>query len=166
MNIREVSGGADIRRMTEVAAIVWREANIAFCTPEQVEYMIEMFQSYEAVSGQLMHGYRYFLVEEDGEILAYFGVQPQGERLFLSKFYILKEHRGKGIFSLGLDYMTDLCRELQLDTIYLTVNRNNTRACEVYLHKGFRIAETAVADIGCGFVMDDYIMEYDVEEIA
>lgn len=162
MEIREVFGEADVRRMTKVAEVVWREANTAFCTPEQVEYMIEMFQSYEAVSGQLVHGYRYFLVEEAGEILAYFGVQPQGERLFLSKFYILKEHRGKGIFSLGLEYMCGLCRELQLDTIYLTVNRRNFHACEVYLHKRFRIAEEAVADIGCGFVMDDYIMEYDV----
>ncbi|MBO7195359.1 MAG: GNAT family N-acetyltransferase [Alistipes sp.] len=162
MKIREVCGEADIRRMTKVAEVVWREANVAFCTPEQVEYMIEMFQSYEAVSGQLVHGYRYFLVEEDGEILAYFGVQPQGERLFLSKFYILKEHRGRGIFSMGLEFMAELCREQQLDTIYLTVNRNNTHACEVYLHKGFKIAEEAVADIGCGFVMDDYIMEYHV----
>ena len=162
MEIREVFGEADVCRMTKVAEVVWREANTAFCTPEQVEYMIEMFQSYEAVSGQLVHGYRYFLVEEAGEILAYFGVQPQGERLFLSKFYILKEHRGKGIFSLGLEYMCGLCHELQLDTIYLTVNRRNFHACEVYLHKGFRIAEEAVADIGCGFVMDDYIMEYDV----
>lgn len=148
--------------MTKVAEVVWREANVAFCTPEQVEYMIEMFQSYEAVMGQLVHGYRYFLVEEEGEILAYFGVQPQGERLFLSKFYILKEHRGKGIFTMGLNFMAELCREQQLDTIYLTVNRNNNHACEVYLHKGFRIAEEAVADIGCGFVMDDYIMEYDI----
>ena len=109
MEIREVFGEADVCRMTKVAEVVWREANTAFCTPEQVEYMIEMFQSYEAVSGQLVHGYRYFLVEEAGEILAYFGVQPQGERLFLSKFYILKEHRGKGIFSLGLEYMCGLC---------------------------------------------------------
>ncbi len=162
MKIREVCGEADIRRMTKVAEVVWREANVAFCSPEQVEYMIEMFQSYEAVSGQLVHGYRYFLVEENGEILAYFGVQPQGERLFLSKFYILKEYRGKGIFSMGLEFMAELCRGQQLDTIYLTVNRNNTHACEVYLHNGFKIAEEAVADIGCGFVMDDYIMEYDV----
>ena len=71
MKIREVCGEADIRRMTKVAEVVWREANVTFCTPEQVEYMIEMFQSYEAVMGQLVHGYRYFLVEEDGEILAY-----------------------------------------------------------------------------------------------
>ena len=68
MNIREVIGDADIRRMVKVAREVWREANVSFCTPEQVEYMIEKFQSFEAVSGQLMHGYRYFLIEESGDI--------------------------------------------------------------------------------------------------
>ena len=162
MNIREIFSEADVRRLAKVARIVWREANVSFCTPEQVEYMIERYQSFEAISGQLMHGYRYFLIEEGDVIMGYFGVQPQGERLFLSKFYILKEHRGRGIFSMGLEFMAELCREQQLDTIYLTVNRNNTHACEVYLHKGFKIAEEAVADIGCGFVMDDYIMEYHV----
>ena len=161
MVIREIFSEADVLRMTKVAEVVWREANVVFCTPEQVEYMIEMFQSYEAVMGQLVHGYRYFIFEQDGDIWGYLGVQPQGERLFLSKFYVLKEHRGKGLFSQGLELMKGLCQELQLDTIYLTVNRNNKHACEVYLHKGFRIAEEAVADIGCGFVMDDYIMEYD-----
>ena len=37
MNIREVFSEADIRRLTKVAREVWREANTAFCTPEQVE---------------------------------------------------------------------------------------------------------------------------------
>lgn len=159
MIIREVFSEADVRRLAKVAEQVWREANVAFCTPEQVEYMIEMFQSVEAISGQLVHGYRYFLMEENGEIEGYFGVQPQGERLFLSKFYVLKQNRGKGLFSLGLEYMENLARELDLGAIFLTVNRNNHHACKVYLHKGFLIAEEAVADIGCGFVMDDYIME-------
>ena len=163
MNIREVVGQADVRRVVKVAEVVWREANASFCTIEQVEYMIERFQSYEAIMGQLMQGYRYFVIEEEGEILAYFGVQPQGERLFLSKCYILKENRGRGIFSKGLEFMCALCRELELQSIYLTVNRNNTHAYEVYLHKNFKVIEEAVADIGCGFVMDDYIMELTIE---
>ena len=163
MNIREVVGQADVRRVVKVAEMVWREANTSFCTIEQVEYMIERFQSYEAIMGQLMQGYRYFVIEEDGEILAYFGVQPQGERLFLGKYYILKENRGRGIFSMGLEFMCALCCELELQSIYLTVNRNNTHAYEVYLHKNFKVIEEAVADIGCGFVMDDYIMELTIE---
>ena len=117
MDIREINSEADVRRLVKVAREVWREANVSFCTAEQVEYMIERFQSFEAVSGQMMQGYRYFVVEEDGEILGYFGVQPQGERLFLSKFYIRKENRGRRIFSLGIGYMKALCRESGLTAI-------------------------------------------------
>ena len=56
MNIREIFSEADVRRLAKVARIVWREANVSFCTPEQVEYMIERYQSFEAISGQLRHG--------------------------------------------------------------------------------------------------------------
>ena len=162
MTIREIFSDAEVRRMVKVAETVWREANISFCSAEQVEYMIERFQSFEAVQGQLLQGYRYFVFEEEGDIVAYFGVQPQGERLFLSKFYILKEYRGQGIFSAGLDVMKKLCQESEMNAIYLTVNRNNGHAYEVYLKKNFKVIEEAVADIGCGFVMDDYIMQLDL----
>ena len=163
MNIREIFSEADVRRLTKVAREVWREANTAFCTPEQVEYMIEKFQSFEAISHQLIQGYRYFLIEEGDEILCYFGVQPQGERLFLSKYYILKQNRGRGLFSLGLQRMIDICKENNLESIYLTVNRNNTHAYDVYLAKNFKVIAEECADIGFGFVMDDYIMELDVK---
>lgn len=163
MILREIFSEADVRRLAKAAKIVWREANVAFCTPEQVEYMIEKYQSVEAIMSQLMHGYRYFIMEEDGDILAYFGVQAQGERLFLSKFYVLAQNRGKGLFSVGLDVMYQICKEENMSAIYLTVNRNNRHAYEVYLHKSFKVIEEAVADIGCGFVMDDYIMQLEIE---
>ena len=161
MNIREIFSEADVRRLAKVARIVWREANVSFCTPEQVEYMIERYQSFEAISGQLMHGYRYFLIEEGDVIMGYFGVQPQGERLFLSKFYILKEYRGRKLFSLGLQYMIDLCKENSLESIYLTVNRNNTHAYKVYLAKNFKVIAEEDNPIGEGFEMNDYIMGYE-----
>ena len=163
MTIREIFSDADVRRMVKVAETVWREANTSFCSMEQVEYMIERFQSFEAVQGQLLQGYRYFVFEEDGDIIAYFGVQPQGERLFLSKFYILKQNRGRGLFSLGLQRMIDICKENDLESIYLTVNRNNTHAYEVYIAKNFKVIAEECADIGFGFVMDDYIMELEVK---
>ena len=163
MTIREIFSEADVRRTAKVAREVWREANTAFCTPEQVEYMIKRYQSFEAITGQLMLGYRYFIFEQDGDILAYFGVQQQGERLFLSKFYVVKEYRGQGLFSVGLDVMREICREGGMSAIYLTVNRNNHHACEVYRHKGFEVIAEEDNDIGFGFEMNDYIMQLEVE---
>lgn len=163
MNIREIFSEADVARLAKTARKVWREANTSFCSEEQVEYMIKRYQNFEAITGQLMLGYRYFIFEQDGDILAYFGVQQQGERLFLSKFYVVREYRGQGLFSVGLDVMREICREGSMSAIYLTVNRNNHHACEVYRHKGFEIIAEEDNDIGCGFEMNDYIMQLEVE---
>lgn len=163
MNIREIFSEADVARLAKTARKVWREANTSFCSEEQVEYMIKRYQSFEAITGQLMLGYRYFIFEQDGDILAYFGVQQQGERLFLSKFYVVREYRGQGLFSVGLDVMREICREGGMSAIYLTVNRNNHHACEVYRHKGFEVIAEEDNDIGCGFEMNDYIMQLEVE---
>ena len=103
-----------------------------------------------------------FIFEQDGDILAYFGVQPQGERLFLSKFYVLKPYRGQGLFSVGLDIIRQICHEEGLKAVYLTVNHDNCHAYEVYLRKGFEVIAEEDNDIGCGFVMNDYIMQLEV----
>ena len=61
------------------------------------------------------------------------------------------------------DVKAIVCRDNDMCSIYLTVNRHNTHAYEVYLHKGFTVIREEVNDIGFGFVMDDYIMELIVE---
>jgi ribosomal protein S18 acetylase RimI-like enzyme len=45
-----------------------------------------------------------------------------------------------------------------LQGMYLTVNKYNEHAIDVYKHYGFEIVDSVVTDIGKGFVMDDYIM--------
>ena len=56
-----------------------------------------------------------------------------------------------------------IAKERNLKAVWLTVNRNNSHAIEVYKHKGFIITRTQVADIGNGFVMDDYIFEKNIK---
>ena len=46
--------------------------------------------------------------------------------------------------------------------VYLTVNKHNDHAIEVYKKTGFVIVDEAVTDIGSGYVMDDYIFEYEL----
>lgn len=44
--------------------------------------------------------------------------------------------------------------------LYLHVNRENESAIRVYEHLGFVKADTMQTDIGNGFIMDDFVMEY------
>ena len=39
-------------------------------------------------------------------------------------------------------------------------NKNNTKTLDIYKHLGFEIVREEVTDIGEGYVMDDYVLEY------
>jgi ribosomal protein S18 acetylase RimI-like enzyme len=45
-----------------------------------------------------------------------------------------------------------------LAQVELRVNRSNHRALRAYRRAGFEVREAVVADIGGGFVMDDFIL--------
>ena len=105
------------------------------------------------------NGYEYYFIKDGNSVIGYTGLKPENEKLFLSKLYILKEYRGKQVASKTFDFIERLAKGKKLKAVWLTVNRNNNHAIEVYKHKGFVVTRTQVADIGNGFVMDDYIFE-------
>ena len=76
--------------------------------------------------------------------------------MFLSKLYVKKEFRHKGIGKAVFEKIKDF----GFDKIQLTVNKYNKNTIDAYLKYGFKIIDSVVSDIGNGFVMDDYIMEY------
>ena len=82
--------------------------------------------------------------------------------MFLSKLYVSEKYRGHGLPRAAFDFIADLCALEGLDKIYLTVNKGNRHAIDVYKHFGFYEIDAVVTDIGCGYVMDDYILQKEV----
>lgn len=151
--------------LAKCAKEIWNEYFISLLTQEQIDYMVNKFQSYPALSKAIHEdGYTYFLACEHGEIIGFCGVQPQDHRLFLSKLYLKKHKRGCGIASLLLEQAIFFAQQRDCEEIYLTCNKYNTHSLQVYRHKGFSIADEAVTDIGHGFVMDDYILSLAVSK--
>ncbi len=149
----------DIGIVEALAAQVWNEHYSAILTKEQISYMLEKFQSAGAIKSQMEEqGYRYFLLS--GSVpMGYIAVKENENSLFLSKYYILKEFRGAGHASAGFAFIEKFAADRGLSSVWLTVNRENEGSISVYRHKGYEIVREQVADIGNGFVMDDYIME-------
>ncbi|MEQ8240696.1 MAG: GNAT family N-acetyltransferase [Cyclobacteriaceae bacterium] len=83
----------------------------------------------------------------------------KGRVLFLSKIYVLKEYRGKGIGKAGMSFVQAQSEKLGFHSITLTVNKYNTTSIVAYERLGFQKVESIVVDIGEGFVMDDYVMK-------
>ena len=154
-----------LHTLADLAFGIWHECFPGIITEAQIDYMIDRFQSYEAMCRQIeSEGYHYFFICDGDEIAGYTGyrIEPEERRMFLSKLYLRADQRGKGLSSSVIDSLQDICRREGLECIRLTVNIHNHQAIKVYRHKGFVTVFDQKADIGSGFFMDDHVMELTV----
>lgn len=149
--------------LSAVADEIWHEHFTPIIGEAQVDYMLEKFLSPEALAEQIKKGYKYFLYSYEYTFVGFSGIHEEEDgTLFLSKLYIHKDFRGKGFSSYIFKKYVEFCKVQNLSKIWLTCNRFNEDTLAIYEHLGFQKVRTQVADIGNGFVMDDYILEYKV----
>ena len=158
---KQVRSEEEIAEVARLAREIWQEHYVPIIGQDQVAYMLEKFQSMGAIIHQIAQKYEYYLVLDRGQSAGYVGVVPDtGEsKLLLSKIYIRKELRGRGLGKEALEFVEEICRQRGITTIWLTVNKNNAQSIAWYGQMGFANAGPTVQDIGGGFVMDDFIME-------
>ena len=145
-----------IKEMSEMATAILREHYDPIIGKEQNDYMLDMFQSVEAVTEQLSHGYNYYFAKNDGDNAGFLAFYPREGALYLSKLYLYKDQRGKGFSRVMLEFLKEKAKELGLNRIELNVNRNNP-SVQIYEKLGFTVAWEEKNDIGNGFYMDDYV---------
>jgi diamine N-acetyltransferase len=156
-----VTSRPQIKAVSELAGIIWREHYTAIIGKEQVEYMLDKFQTEKAISEQInKEHYQYYLLSKEGENVGYLAIVPRKDELFLSKIYIKKEYRRLGYGRKSLDFVRNIAMKNKLFRITLSVNRNNTGSIEAYKKFGFKETNNVNVDIGDGFKMCDYKMEY------
>ena len=146
----------NIEKLTQLASEIWHEYWPCLLSDEQIAYMVEKFQSSRAIKEQIKNdNYTYYFIVSEGEIAGYAGISDKKDYLFLSKLYIKKDFRHKGLGRLVIENL----KQMNFPKIQLTVNKYNKNTIDAYLKYGFKIVDSVISDIGCGFVMDDYIME-------
>lgn len=159
MLIRPVENTEQIRRVAALAEVIWQEHFTPIIGRAQVAYMLDKFQSAAAIEAQIRaQAYAYYLLFEGEAPFGYLAFVEQAAGLFLSKFYIRAEQRGRGHGRAALAWLEREARQRGLAQIHLTVNRHNAGTIAAYRALGFAISGEQLSDIGGGFVMDDYCM--------
>ncbi len=148
--------------LSAVADDIWHQHFTPIIGEKQVNYMLEKFLSPDALVAQINSGYEYFLLSYDYTFAGFVGIHEETDALFLSKFYVHQDFRGKKIGSYMFQKLIELCKMRNLKKIWLTCNKYNDNTLAIYDHLGFKIVRDEVTDIGNGFVMDDYILEYEI----
>lgn len=159
VSLRSVRSERQILETAALAHEIWREHYAPILSAGQIEYMLQHLQSSDAIRRQIADGYEYFLIRSLGTSAGYIALRMNDPSpdMFLSKFYIRADMRGKGYGRAALQRIDELARQARQPSMWLTVNRGNPtiRAYEAF---GFTIDAEQVTDIGGGYVMDDYVM--------
>lgn len=169
MEFVSVLSRAQIAEVAALADEIWREHYGEILPAGQIEYMLDCFQSEDAIRAQIAgEGYSYYLLREGEETLGYLGFcrknggkdEPKG--VFLSKLYVRKSCRGRGTARAAVHFLKRLCLEEGYTYLWLTVNRDNAGSIACYEKLGFLLWYEQRADIGGGWFMDDFVMKKSV----
>lgn len=163
LTFKKVTTGEEIKETAQLAYNIWNQHFVSIIGQAQTDYMLENFQSENAMTKQIEDGYEYFQFILDNKPIGYFGVcKEEDNTLFLSKLYLKKEYRGRGYARQAFEFIKGLAKGYGNKSIWLTVNKYNDNTIAVYKKFGMKIIRSQVTDIGNGFVMDDYVFEYEL----
>ena len=156
-----VHNEAQIAAVVALAGEIWPEHYLSIIGQAQVDYMLARFQSAAAITEQLKSGDEYFLLQHQQHDVGYAAIRMQRDTgsMFVSKLYLLKTSRGHGLGRAAMTALAQLARLRDVRTLWLTVNKHNP-ARHAYGRMGFVTIAEVVADIGGGYVMDDYKMQW------
>jgi diamine N-acetyltransferase len=150
---------ADIELIRKLCFQVWPQTYSAIISAGQIDYMLHLMYSPEALQQQMNDGALFVILYDEDVPAGFSSYQEIGDRLFkLHKLYVLPQMQGKGAGAFILNYIEKQIVENGEAALQLQVNKYN-KAKFFYEKVGFAILKEVVFDIGNGYVMDDYIMQ-------
>ena len=152
----------DISLLQDLAKKSWNSAYVNILSKEQIEYMLKEMYSYLEISNQIQNpDYHYYIILNDDVAAGFIGFEFHYEKdtTKLHRIYLLEEFTGKGLGKKGLDFLKEKVSETSDQRLILNVNKDNP-AKRMYESQGFQVFHEEIFDIGNGFVMDDYLMEF------
>lgn len=154
----------DINTIGFLAQQIWPDTYRNILSPEQMQYMMNLFYSPASLRGQMVEEHHQFLIveqEEEAIGFASWSAITEPGIFKLHKIYVLPGRQGKGLGRALLQFIFDAIRPEGATSLRLNVNRHNT-ARQFYERMGFAVIREEDIDIGKGYFMNDYVMEIPV----
>ena len=159
LDFRFIETSNDFRQLEPFAASIWEQHYTPIIGADQVAFMLNKYQSAQAMFDQFSAGYKYAVVISGGQKAGYFAYDGKAEKdVFISKLYIHKDFRRRGLGRRILDFISKEARALGCMAMTLSVNKDNSDSIQFYTAYGFQTIKAQKVAIGQGFYMDDYVM--------
>lgn len=154
----------DIPLIQDLAKKSWENAYADILSAEQMEYMLaEMYSETEITSHFQNPDYHYYLIQDENNssFEGFIGYEHhyEDQTTKLHRIYLVPESKGKGFGKEALQFLNLKVAESGNQRIILNVNKYNT-ARNFYESQGYKVFGEGAFDIGKGFIMDDFLMEF------
>lgn len=165
MEVR-VASKDDLWQVRELAQLIFPVTYEKIVTEGQVDYMMELFYTPEALRTQQEAGQVFLIIYDEGIVSGFASYTPlntDGD-FKLNKIYLDYRKQGKG---LGKFLMYDVISRIKNaggQNLRLNVNRHN-KAVGFYRNLGFIVVKEELLDIGSGHFMDDFVMELNLKQV-
>lgn len=154
---RVASSYEDYKIIQSIAQEVMHETYDAVAAEGEVDYILNLQHTPEAIGNFVSEGYTYKIIYLNGEEVGFYAFclakdcnESFNGGTYLSKLYVKDFARGK---KMSTRIFASLARP-----IYLTVKQTGVRAINVYKHCGFKILQSVKRDMGNGYISDDFLM--------
>ncbi|MBC7651547.1 MAG: GNAT family N-acetyltransferase [Deinococcales bacterium] len=149
----------DINDIQNIAYITWPITYKKIISTEQIEFMLEMMYSQEALENQFYEGSQFLIAEVDDEVVGFASFGFLKDNIYkLHKLYVSPNVQRTGAGKALLKESILKIIKLGGKKLELQVNRKN-KAVGFYQKMGFEIVKEQNINIGDGFYMNDYVME-------
>ncbi len=169
-------GPESISTIKQLAENIWKVAYASILSPEQMDYMLELFYSESSLQKQMDDGHQFIIAKENALLaelnghtatngaVGFASYSPKsagdpvaGKIYRLHKIYIDPEEQGKGIGKLLIGFIINDISFCDATDLELNVNRHN-KAQDFYRKIGFKVIKEEDINIGNGYFMNDYVM--------
>lgn len=151
---------SQVPAVVHLARRVWQVTYPGIISQAQIDYMLA--QRYDAawlMATLDAPGQCWWVASTEEALLGFCHLLlPSPGEAKLDKLYVDPDHQGRGVGRALLDVAAVEARAQGCREWVLAVNKHNTAAQAAYRRYGFVVREAVCADIGNGFVMDDYVM--------
>lgn len=149
-----------LAEISALAGVIWRAHYPGIITPGQIDYMLARMYDVDVMRRELEQGIAWFHALVDGALRGFASVGPTDSttEFKLHKLYVHPLSQRQGLGGALLKECESAARARSATTLILNVNKRNEKAVAAYRKYGFTVRQSIVADIGGGFVMDDYVM--------
>jgi len=143
-----------------IAHRTWPDTFGDILSPTQIEYMLDMMYSLDAMKEQVEKGHVFHLLYAADEPVGYVSHQldylPGTTKIH--KIYLLPQTQGKGYGRTLIEHVEQTARQADQSTLRLDVNYEN-KAIGFYEYLGFVKIKRHNTEIGNGYLMEDWVME-------